>query len=68
MPSEEALRWLETNDLQDSSASTVLVRRSIDKNGRSRAWTNGITVTLSQLKELGDTFVDIQGQHAHQLL
>ncbi|WP_240906769.1 DNA repair protein RecN [Sutterella wadsworthensis] len=68
MPSEEALRWLETNDLQDSSASTVLVRRSIDKNGRSRAWINGITVTLSQLKELGDTFVDIQGQHAHQLL
>ncbi|WP_417207364.1 DNA repair protein RecN [Sutterella wadsworthensis] len=68
MPSEEALRWLETNDLQDSSASTVLVRRSIDKNGRSRAWINGITVTLSQLKELGDTFVDIQGQHAYQLL
>ncbi|WP_337493789.1 DNA repair protein RecN [Sutterella wadsworthensis] len=68
MPSEEALRWLETNDLQDSSASTVLVRRSIDKNGRSRAWINGITVTLSQLKELGDTLVDIQGQHAHQLL
>lgn len=68
MPSEEALRWLEINDLQDSSASTVLVRRSIDKNGRSRAWINGITVTLSQLKELGDTLVDIQGQHAHQLL
>ncbi|MFR4551793.1 DNA repair protein RecN [Sutterella wadsworthensis] len=68
MPSKEALRWLETNDLQDSSASTVLVRRSIDKNGRSRAWINGITVTLSQLKELGDTLVDIQGQHAHQLL
>ena len=56
MPSEETLRWLEINDLQDSSASTVLVRRSIDKNGRSRAWINGITVTLSQLKELGDTF------------
>ncbi|WP_418635098.1 DNA repair protein RecN [Sutterella wadsworthensis] len=68
MPSEETLRWLEINDLQDSSASTVLVRRSIDKNGRSRAWINGITVTLSQLKELGDTLVDIQGQHAHQLL
>ena len=68
MPSEEALRWLETNDLQDSSASTVLVRRSIDKNGRSRAWINGITVTLSQLKELGDTLVVIQGQHAHQRL
>ncbi|WP_390174407.1 DNA repair protein RecN [Sutterella wadsworthensis] len=68
MPSEEALQWLEINDLQDSSASTVLVRRSIDKNGRSRAWINGITVTLSQLKELGDTLVDIQGQHAHQLL
>ena len=68
MPSEDAAHWLEANDLLDSNASTVLVRRSIDRNGRSRAWINGVTVTLSQLRELGDTLVDIQGQHAHQLL
>lgn len=67
-PSEEARQWLEANDLLEEGASGVLIRRSIDRSGRSRAWINGVTVTLSQLRELGDTLVDIQGQHAHQLL
>lgn len=60
--------WLEENDLLESGAGSVLVRRAIDRSGRSRAWINGISVTLSQLRELGDTLADIQGQHAHQLL
>ena len=60
--------WLEENDLLETGAGSVLVRRAIDRNGRSRAWINGISVTLSQLRELGDTLADIQGQHAHQLL
>ena len=58
--------WLEENDLLETGAGSVLVRRAIDRNGRSRAWINGISVTLSQLRELGDTHADIQGQHAHQ--
>ena len=60
--------WLEENDLLETGAGSVLVRRAIDRSGRSRAWINGISVTLSQLRELGDTLTDIQGQHAHQLL
>lgn len=60
--------WLEENDLLESGTGSVLVRRAIDRSGRSRAWINGISVTLSQLRELGDTLADIQGQHAHQLL
>lgn len=65
---EAAKRWLVENDLLEEGMENVLVRRSIDRSGRSRAWINGITVTLSQLRELGDNLVDIQGQHAHQLL
>ncbi|PHV11854.1 DNA repair protein RecN [Chitinimonas sp. BJB300] len=46
----------------------LLLRRSIDANGRSRAFINGHSATLAQLKELGEFLVDIHGQHAHQSL
>lgn len=65
---EAARSWLLENELIDERAESVLVRRTIDRTGRSRAWVNGIAVTLTQLRDLGDTLVDIQGQHAHQLL
>lgn len=46
----------------------LLLRRSIDAGGRSRAFVNGKSATLAQLKEVGDFLVDIHGQHAHQSL
>ncbi len=45
-----------------------MLRRVIDANGRSRAFINGTSATLAQLRELGEMLVDIHGQHAHQLL
>ncbi len=36
--------------------------------GRSRAFINGVPATVAQLRELGDSLVDIHGQHAHQSL
>ena len=56
---------LATDDLLDR---TVIVRRMIDQNGRSRAWVNGIPVTLTQVRALGEKLLDIHGQHAHQSL
>jgi DNA repair protein RecN (Recombination protein N) len=47
---------------------TVMLRRVVDGNGRSRAFINGTAATLSQLREVGEMLVDIHGQHAHQLL
>jgi DNA repair protein RecN (Recombination protein N) len=47
---------------------TVMLRRVVDANGRSRAFINGTAATLAQLRELGEMLVDIHGQHAHQLL
>ena len=59
--------WLAAQDLDDGDGS-CLVRRTIDSNGRSRAFVNGRPATVAQLKELGEMLVDIHGQHDHQLL
>ncbi len=47
---------------------TLLLRRSVDAQGRSRAWINGSPATLAQLREVADHLVDIHGQHAWQSL
>jgi len=46
----------------------VILRRSIDRSGRSRCFVNGHTATLAQVKEAGERLVDIHGQHEHQSL
>ncbi|NIO41678.1 MAG: DNA repair protein RecN [Burkholderiales bacterium] len=61
-----AQRFLEDNDLAEEGQ--CLLRRVIDVSGRSRAWINGRPVTVQQLRTLGDTLVDIHGQHEHQSL
>ena len=47
---------------------TLLLRRSIDAQGKSRAWINAIPATASQLRALGEQLLDIHGQHAWQSL
>ncbi len=47
---------------------SLLLRRVIDANGRSRAWINGVPATLTQLREVGELLCDIHGQHAHHAL
>ena len=49
-------------------ADRLLVRRTIDRAGRSRCFINGHAATLAQLKEVSEQLVDIHGQHAHQSL
>lgn len=47
----------------------LLLRRTIDTQGRSRAWINGSPATATQLRHLGAALVDIHGQHAwHSLM
>ena len=46
----------------------LLLRRTVDRQGKSRAWINGSPATLSQLREAADFLVDIHGQHAWQSL
>lgn len=61
-----AQAWLEEQalDVDDD----CLLRRVISADGRSRAFINGNSVPLSQLKSLGELLLDIHGQHFHQSL
>jgi DNA repair protein RecN (Recombination protein N) len=58
--------WLEEAGFE--SDESLLLRRSIDAQGKSRAWINGGPATATQLRELADHLVDIHGQHAWQSL
>jgi DNA repair protein RecN (Recombination protein N) len=60
-------RWIEKHELA-GDAERILIRRTIDKSGRSRCFINGHVATLAQVKEAGELLVDIHGQHAHQSL
>ena len=63
--------WLAEQGFDDESATeadTLLLRRTIDAAGKSRAWVNGSPATLAQLRALGEWLVDIHGQHAWQSL
>lgn len=58
--------WLSENGLDAEEG--CLLRRTVEAEGRSRAFINGTPVTLAQLRELGERLVDIHGQHAHHAL
>src|SRR5437764_1405398 len=44
----------------------VVIRRVIQRGGRSRTYVNGALTTLARLAELGALLVDLSGQHQHQ--
>lgn len=61
--------WLDEQGFpSEDGGQSLLLKRTIESNGRSRAFINGSIATLAQLREAGDQLVDIHGQHAHQLL
>src|SRR5690606_36004846 len=42
---------------------TVVIRREVTAEGRSRAWVNGSPTTIGVLASLGEALVDLHGQH-----
>jgi DNA repair protein RecN (Recombination protein N) len=62
--------WLDEAGFRNDadSGDTLLLRRTIDAQGKSRAWINGSAATVAQLREAADHLVDIHGQHAWQSL
>ena len=58
--------WLEEGGFETNDS--LLLRRTIDAQGKSRAWVNGGAATIAQLREAADHLVDIHGQHAWQSL
>ncbi len=63
----ELAAWLD-EQMIDVGEEGLLLRRAVDATGRSRAWINGTTATLAQLREVGEWLADIHGQHAHHAL
>lgn len=62
-------QWLKDQELlQQDAPNECLLRRLITKEGKSKAFINGLPVTLAQLRELGDQLIDIHSQHEHQSL
>lgn len=62
---QHILNWLSEREYLDSSEeNTIMCRRVIDRNGRSKAYINSLPVTLGVLKELGEMLLDIHTQHA----
>ena len=51
----------------DGDVETILCR-VLHREGRSRAYINDRMATVATLSEVGQTLVDIHGQHAHQRL
>ena len=58
--------WLDEAGIPQDDA--LLLRRTIDLQGKSRAWINGIPATAAQMRALGEYLLDIHGQHAWQSL
>lgn len=56
--------WLEESGFEPDD--TLLLRRIVDAQGKSRGFINGSAATASQLREVADHLVDIHGQHAWQ--
>lgn len=62
---EEVTRIAEIDTPDDN---TILLRRSVQRSGRSRGSVNGRTVTMGMLREIGKLIVDIHGQFDQQML
>lgn len=68
-PESETRHWLDDNDfLDDTEPETLILRRVLDHHNKSRTWINGRNATLAQLDALGETLIELHGQHAHQSL
>ena len=65
-PTPAIAAWLD--DAGFEACNDLLLRRTVDTTGKSRAWINGSPATATQLRELGEQLLDIHGQHAWQSL
>jgi DNA repair protein RecN (Recombination protein N) len=68
--SPDLTAWLHDEGFatEDAFTDSLLLKRTIDAQGKSRAWINGSPATATQLRALGDKVLDIHGQHAWQSL
>ena len=58
----------EVEEKGGGGAERVTIRRTVTREGRSRAWVNDESVSVAELKGLGAKLVDIHGPTANQRL
>lgn len=61
-----AREWLQAQEIDVDDA--LILRRVIYADGRSRAFINGASATVGQLRDIGETLIDIYSQNAHHSL
>lgn len=64
---EEQKKKLEDMGI-DINSNEIIVRRTYSRNGKSKIFVNNLRITLTDLKNIASTLVDIVGQHSHQML
>ena len=52
----------------DADDNSLIINRQLSADGRKKIKVNGFTVTLAQLKALGNHLIDFHGPHDHQML
>lgn len=68
-PNSPAYQWLAERELLDEeNPQECILRRMINLEGRSKAFVNNHPIPVSQLRELGQYLIHLNGQHAPQLL
>ncbi|MBF0784007.1 DNA repair protein RecN [Muribacter muris] len=68
-PDSPAYLWLKQHELLDEdNPQECILRRMITTEGRSKAFVNNHPLPISQLRELGQYLIHLNGQHAPQLL
>ena len=61
-----ATTWLEEHELDEDGE--CILRRTINKEGGSKAYINGRPIPLQRIRELAELLIDIHSQHQHQSL
>ena len=61
-----AKAWLERHELDDDGE--CILRRTVNKEGGSKAYINGRPVPVQSVRELAELLIDIHSQHQHQSL
>lgn len=68
-PNSPAYQWLAERELLDEeNPQECILRRMINLEGRSKAFVNNHPIPASQLRELGQYLIHLNGQYAPQLL
>ena len=56
------------NEFDIDYSDGLILRRTLNADGKSRAWINDVPVSAKTLKQIGDTLIEIHGQFANHAL